>query len=266
MGWAQNKVAAYEQMIVQMRRLIAGENGSTEEVPKSFLADLDQIVTTTEVAVAGGYLPFGPTPAVEMLPADLARPSAKRLARWLWDRNLTVHDAAHQPQRVAAAAGVENLAPQTWIIVADLMAKMESRAEREPDSPTVARNHLNDRAQWAGLPAVVPDTETPADPFRHGSTAEANRKAKAKQLARWLWDRGIDGATLLGFTDKYRREIARAAGVNPPSSLATWQVVTALIAKMEVKLAADPDLAAVVRHHLDEHDGWVTDPHAVPVG
>ncbi|MCS3494542.1 hypothetical protein M2368_003574 [Arthrobacter sp. JUb119] len=105
-----------------------------------------------------------------------------------------------------------------------------------------------------------PDS-SPADPFRQGTVATSNRRAKAKLLARWLWDRDIDGATVLGFTDKYRRVIAREAGVNPPSTLETWEIADDLMAKMEIKLKADPRLPAVKRHHLDERSQWATDPH-----
>lgn len=263
MGWAENKVTACEKMIVELRRTIAGEYGDVEWIPTQFLADIDQIITTTEIAVSAGYLPFGVAPEPEPEP-DLDMSEAKLLARWLWDRGLTIHDVAHTTDRVVASAGLPGVDPQAWVMAADLMDRLEVRATTEPDLPMLARHHMNDRAQWLGLPAPSPaePTTAPADPFRHGSVAEANRLAKAKTLARWLWDRGIDGDTLLDFTDKYRREIARTAGVNPPSSLTTWSTACSLITHMELREAAEPEIAAVARHHLAEREQWATDPHA----
>ncbi len=82
-------------------------------------------------------------------------------------------------------------------------------------------------------PVAEPAPVKPAiDPFRHGTKAEANRLQKAKELARWLWDRNIGGEQVLGFTNKWRNKIARAAGVNPPSTLETWTVAAELMERM----------------------------------
>jgi hypothetical protein len=57
--------------------------------------------------------------------------------------------------------------------------------EPEVLEPVVAEAKSVDSAAAAASTAV--------DPFRHGAHAEANRMLKARQLARWLWDRDIGG-------------------------------------------------------------------------
>lgn len=94
-----------------------------------------------------------------------------------------------------------------------------------------------------------------SDPFRHGAYAESNRLLKAKQLARWLWDRNISGEQVLGFSQKWRNKIARAAGVNPPSTLETWIRAVELMERMEQRGGS----GARERHHLDEHVQWATE-------
>ena len=112
-------------------------------------------------------------------------------------------------------------------------------------------------------PAVHEPVPAPAkaaiDPFRHGAYAEANRLAKARQLARWLWDRDIDGEQVLGFSNKWRNKIARAAGVNPPSTLETWTVAVDLMVRMQQLADSGTQPEASERHHLDEHEQWATE-------
>lgn len=119
-----------------------------------------------------------------------------------------------------------------------------------------------------GLPELEPDAvaepaPAPAkpalDPFRHGSKAEANRLQKAKELARWLWDRNIGGEQVLGFTNKWRNKIARAAGVNPPSTLETWTVAAELMDRMQQLADSGAQPGAGERHRLDEHEQWATE-------
>ena len=103
----------------------------------------------------------------------------------------------------------------------------------------------------------VPAPAKPAiDPFRHGTKAEANRQQKAKELARWLWDRDISGEQVLSYTNKWRNKIARAAGVNPPSTLETWTVATELMERMAQLAGSGSRPGASDRHHLDEHEQW----------
>lgn len=112
-------------------------------------------------------------------------------------------------------------------------------------------------------PAPVPsaDAAAPAtDPFSHGAHAVANRQLKARTLARWLWDRNISPAQVLGYSNKWRNKIARAAGVNPPSTLETWTVAAELMGAMEQLKASGTQPVASERHHLDEHEQWATEP------
>ena len=110
----------------------------------------------------------------------------------------------------------------------------------------------------AAEPVAAP-AKPATDPFRHGAYAEANRMTKAKQLARWLWDRDIKGEQVLGFTNKWRNKIARAAGVNPPSTLETWTVAVELMSRMEELAGTGTQPEASERHHLDEHEQWATE-------
>jgi hypothetical protein len=110
----------------------------------------------------------------------------------------------------------------------------------------------------AAEPVAAP-AKPATDPFRHGAYAEANRLAKAKQLARWLWDRDIKGEQVLGFTNKWRNKIARAAGVNPPSTLETWTVAADLMERMQQLADSGTQPEASERHHLDEHEQWANE-------
>ncbi|GAA1889948.1 hypothetical protein GCM10009715_39700 [Paeniglutamicibacter psychrophenolicus] len=140
------------------------------------------------------------------------------------------------------AVGLPDLAPETVELAPVEPAVVEPVvAEPEPAEPAPA----------AAKPAI--------DPFRHGAHAEANRLTKARQLARWLWDRNISGEQVLGFTNKWRNKIARAAGVNPPSTLETWTVAVDLMARMEELAATGTQPEASERHHLDEHEQWTTE-------
>lgn len=130
--------------------------------------------------------------------------------------------------------------------------------ELEPDALEPApREHVQVEPVVA---EPVPAPAKPAtDPFRHGAYAEANRLTKAKQLARWLWDRNINGEQVLGFTNKWRNKIARAAGVNPPSTLETWTVAVELMGRMEQLAGPGTQPGVSERHHLDEHEQWATE-------
>ena len=70
----------------------------------------------------------------------------------------------------------------------------------------------------------------------HTPTAERQRREKAKTLARWCYDHGVDGR-ILRATAELRRKAARAAGVPPPHESAdgragdTWTLVAELLAR-----------------------------------
>ncbi|MGL3806378.1 hypothetical protein ACSYDW_09800 [Paeniglutamicibacter sp. R2-26] len=139
-------------------------------------------------------------------------------------------------------------------IVAIGLPELEPEAGPGPELATV------DEPLLAGSepePVPVPAPAKPAiDPFRHGTKAEANRQQKAKELARWLWDRNISGEQVLSYTNKWRNKIARAAGVNPPSTLETWTVAAELMERMAQLAESGSRPGASDRHHLDEHEQW----------
>lgn len=96
------------------------------------------------------------------------------------------------------------------------------------------------------------------DGFRSSARSVANRAAKAKTLARFLWARHL-GAEEVGSYDRAElRALARAAGVNPPSTLETWNAALELVAAKEAWLAAHPGHPAGERLHLD--DAWRWEP------
>ncbi|MBG0738965.1 hypothetical protein IV500_05950 [Paeniglutamicibacter antarcticus] len=246
-------IEAYEQMVQALRNLIAA-GAVVDTVPTAFLADLDQIITETEVAVKAGVLPF----AVANRPP---KEHTQGLARWLWNRGfgskqLAGYDSDHRTRLIVGAGLVD--APGLWGAAVSLISKVEAKVSANPGLPAAARHNLDERDQWL----TSSDRQSQAaDPFKNNTRADANRGAKAKVLARWLWDRSIDADTLLGFTPKYRREIARAAGVNPPSTLDTWEMALRMISKMEARALANPADSVTTRHHLDEHLQWIIDPH-----
>lgn len=107
--------------------------------------------------------------------------------------------------------------------------------------------------------------ETP-DPFKHSDKAAANRLVKARTLARWLWDRGIDGDELVACTPALRRRIARAAGVNPPSGIDTWSVVAEMLDEKDEWLGRHPGHPSGARAHEGEKADWIPEgsPEAGP--
>lgn len=167
-------------------------------------------------------------------------------------RSTLGEQAANIPPRILAELeGIIQAAAHTIDNGAEIVAiglpELEPEAAVEPAPVTVE-------------PAAAPTPVKPAiDPFRHGSKAEANRLQKAKELARWLWDRNIGGEQVLGFTNKWRNKIARAAGVNPPSTLETWTVAAELMERMAQLADSGTQPGASERHHLDEHEQWATE-------
>ena len=100
-----------------------------------------------------------------------------------------------------------------------------------------------------GTPAAVD--------FAHTDVAVRNRAAKARALAVHAWDRGLSGADVLGLDDARRRDLARAAGVHPPSTLETWRVAAELLDAKEAWAARHPGHPAAVRNALAERADWV---------
>lgn len=96
--------------------------------------------------------------------------------------------------------------------------------------------------------------------FSHGADADRRRAEKATALARFAWDRAISGPELLALPDDRLRKLARAAGVNPPSTRETWTVAAELLERKAAwaqRNPADPRSAAV---HADEKIMWVKRP------
>ena len=76
----------------------------------------------------------------------------------------------------------------------------------------------------------------PAHFFAHNTLAEARRLEKARVLARWCYDRGID-ARILAVAPERLRYVARQAGVAPPhhedTGSPTWQLVAELLTQRQ---------------------------------
>jgi len=78
--------------------------------------------------------------------------------------------------------------------------------------------------------------------FAHTQQAEDNRVTKARNIARWCWERGLAGADILGASDAQRRRWAREAGALPPRTMETWDAV---VSNLRLK-------AEWVREHPDD--------------
>lgn len=96
--------------------------------------------------------------------------------------------------------------------------------------------------------------------YAHSPAAEAGRAAKARQLAGYLWDRDISASELLELAGPVRRKLARAAGVNPPSTEETWRSVARLLDDKAVWAARHPAHPAARRPHTEEKLLWVKPP------
>ncbi|MFI5715792.1 hypothetical protein [Nocardia sp. NPDC051750] len=96
--------------------------------------------------------------------------------------------------------------------------------------------------------------------YAHSPAAEAGRAAKARHLAGYLWDRDISGPELLDLPDPARRKLARAAGVNPPSSAETWRSVAQLLDDKATWAARHPTHPASQHPDRDEKILWVKPP------
>jgi hypothetical protein len=173
------------------------------------------------------------------------------LRRTLEEQSQGIEPQVRQRLEGIIRGAVRTIETGAEIVAVGLPDPEPEAVEPAPVEPGVVESATAEPAPAAAKPAI--------DPFRHGAHAEANRLAKARQLARWLWDRDITGEQVLGFTNKWRNKIARAAGVNPPSTLETWTVAVDLMARMEELAATGTQPEASERHHLDEHEQWATE-------
>lgn len=104
------------------------------------------------------------------------------------------------------------------------------------------------------------DTAGDAASFAHSELAERRRREKALTLARYAWDRRISAAELTALAPADLRRFARAAGVHPPSSGATWDAAAALLDEKERWARRHPDRPEASRAHPEEKIMWVKPP------
>lgn len=102
--------------------------------------------------------------------------------------------------------------------------------------------------------------DTPDADFAHTDQAEKMRREKAVNLARFIWDRGIDSTELSALSDEQRRKLARAAGANPPSTNETWVTVAGLLDEKNAWAADHPGHPAAAPGHRDEKIMWIKPP------
>lgn len=93
--------------------------------------------------------------------------------------------------------------------------------------------------------------------YAHTRGAEHNRVLKARQLARWLWERDLSYDDVLAADDTRRRQWARAAKVSPPSTMDTWEAVRGTLAAAVEFARVNPDHPAAQRPHAGERATWL---------
>lgn len=93
--------------------------------------------------------------------------------------------------------------------------------------------------------------------YAHTRGAEHNRVLKARQLARWLWERDLSYDDVLAADDARRRSWARAAKVSPPSTMDTWEAVRGTLAVAVEFARGNPDHPAAQRPHAGERATWL---------
>lgn len=96
--------------------------------------------------------------------------------------------------------------------------------------------------------------------FAHSEQAAKSRQDKATALARYVWERGIDGSELMALSDAVRRKLARAADLHPPSTLETWTITAELLDRKNAWAADNPDHPSARPSHADEKIMWVKPP------
>nr|WP_174565348.1 hypothetical protein [Rhodococcus yunnanensis] len=98
--------------------------------------------------------------------------------------------------------------------------------------------------------------------FAHSDQAAKSRRDKATALARYVWDRGIDGAELLALSDAVRRKLARAADISPPSTMETWNITAELLDVKNLWARNNPAHPSATPMHGEEKIMWVKPPIA----
>lgn len=95
------------------------------------------------------------------------------------------------------------------------------------------------------------------DVYSHGAHAVRNRTEKATTIARWLWDRGLEVRWVVRLEDAQLRALARAIGVNPPSTWETWHEACDLLLAKAEWAQQHPRHPAAVQPKLHERARWV---------
>ena len=98
--------------------------------------------------------------------------------------------------------------------------------------------------------------------YAHTDAAAGRRAEKARQLAAYVWHRGITATELLELPAARRRKLARAAQINPPGTDETWHAVARLLAEKDAWVRRHPEHPAARRAHADEKILWVKPPVA----
>lgn len=111
-----------------------------------------------------------------------------------------------------------------------------------------------------GDPAAAGQDAGAAPDFAHTAAAERRRREKAVRLARYAWDRRVSGTELTGLDEATLRRFARAAGVHPPSSRATWDVAAELLERKQAWADRHPDRPEAARAHPEERIMWIKPP------
>lgn len=98
--------------------------------------------------------------------------------------------------------------------------------------------------------------------FAHSEQAAKSRQDKATALARYIWERGIDGTELLALSDAVRRKLARAADITPPSTMETWNITAELLDRKNLWAVENPTHPSARPSCADEKIMWVKPPIA----
>ncbi|WP_182346387.1 hypothetical protein [Tomitella gaofuii] len=98
------------------------------------------------------------------------------------------------------------------------------------------------------------------DGFAHSELARRRRHEKAVALARYAWDRRIAAGELAALDEATLRRFARAAGVHPPSSRATWDATVELLERKQDWAERNPGRDEAARAHPEERIMWVKPP------
>lgn len=92
--------------------------------------------------------------------------------------------------------------------------------------------------------------------WAHTAGAREGRALKAARLADWCWPRGLSGNDLAGLDAATLRELARKAGVRPPSG-ETVQAAAVLLDERAAWAAEHQDDPDAQRLDADERAEWV---------